>query len=311
MKEIIVDAANENQRFDKYLKRILSQASSSFIYKMLRKKNIVLNGKKADGSEKLLAGDSIKIFFSDETYDKMTGVDTKISALTPFQNISSAIDIVYEDQDIFIINKPTGILSQKAVDSDISINEMAIAYMVKNGELTEESYKLFHPSVVNRLDRNTSGIIIFAKNLHAAQTYSTYLNERSCVKLYHAIVAGQVIKPSLISGYLYKDPNSNKVTITDTPSKNAKAIKTAYRPLKALDNNLTLLEIHLITGRSHQIRAHLASIGHPLLGDFKYGNAALNKKLKAKNQFLHAYSIEFEDGRKYIAQEPAEYNVYL
>ncbi len=308
MKEIIIDGTNENQRLDKYLKRILSQATSSFIYKMLRKKNIVLNGKKADGSEKIKAGDSVKIFFSDETYMAMTGSAAKTNNLARFKEISSNIDIIHEDDDLIIINKPTGFLSQKAVESDVSVNEMAISYMVKTGQVTEESYNIFHPSVVNRLDRNTSGIILFAKNLKASQYYSKALKERSCKKLYHAIVLGNIAGACQIDGYLYKDEATNRVEILDNPEPSAKEIHTSYRPLKHY-NDFTLIEIHLITGRTHQIRAHLASIGHPILGDFKYGNASVNKKYKVKNQLLHAYSIEFEDGSVYTASDPKEFNV--
>ncbi len=308
MKEIIIDGTNENQRLDKYLKRILSQATSSFIYKMLRKKNIVLNGKKADGSEKIKAGDSVKIFFSDETYMAMTGGAAKTNNLAKFKEISSNIDIIHENDDLIIINKPTGLLSQKAVECDVSVNEMAISYMVKTGQLTEESYNIFHPSVVNRLDRNTSGIILFAKNLKASQYYSKALKERSCKKLYHAIVLGNIAGACQIDGYLYKDEATNKVEILDSPEPSAKEIHTSYRPLKHY-NDFTLIEIHLITGRTHQIRAHLASIGHPILGDFKYGNASVNKKYKVKNQLLHAYSIEFEDGSVYTAADPKEFNV--
>lgn len=308
MKEIIIDGTNENQRLDKFLKRLLSQATASFIYKMLRKKNIVLNGKKADGSEKIKAGDSVKIFFSDETYMAMTKSTDKTANLAKFKGISSDIDIIHEDDDLIIINKPTGLLSQKAVDSDVSVNEKAISYMIKTGQLTEESYGLFHPSVVNRLDRNTSGIILFAKNLKASQYYSKALKERSCKKLYHAIILGNVNEACQIDGFLYKDELTNKVEILDRPRALAKEIHTSYRPLKQY-KGLTLLEIHLITGRTHQIRAHLASIGHPILGDFKYGNASANKKYKVKSQLLHAYSIEFEDGSLYEAEDPKEFNV--
>ncbi|SDB09315.1 23S rRNA pseudouridine955/2504/2580 synthase [Pseudobutyrivibrio sp. YE44] len=311
MKELRIDDANSNQRFDKYLKRVLSEASTSFIYKMLRKKNITLNDKKADGSEKLNTGDIVKIWFSDETFEKMSGqgsVDPLFQTISSFQG---DIDIIHEDDDMIIINKPSGIKSQKDTASDISINEMAIAYMIKSGQLTEESFKHFHPSICNRLDRNTSGIVLFAKNLKTAQRLGQALKERSCKKLYHAIVLGEIDKPEMIDGFLYKDEKTNKVTILDKETDDAKPIKTAYRPIKKLGNDLTLLEIHLITGRTHQIRAHLASINHPILGDMKYGNANINKRLNAKSQLLHAYSIEFDDGGCYEAKEPKEFNVYL
>lgn len=311
MKEIIVSEENQNQRLDKFLKRILPEASMSFIFKMLRKKNITLNGKKATGSEKLVCDDLVKIFFSDETFAIMSGSNIKDPYYETLSNGACNIDVVYEDADMIIINKPAGILSQKANDDDFSINEMALSYMINKGELSEDEYKSFHPSIVNRLDRNTSGIIIFAKNLQASQKLSAEIKDRAAKKIYHAIVLGHVKKPELIDGYLFKDEKSNMVTITKEYVKDSKEIKTEYTPIKYLGDDLTLLSIHLITGRTHQIRAHLSSIGHPILGDFKYGNQSANKKYKAKRQMLHAYSIEFSNGNKYIAKEPEDINVYF
>lgn len=310
MKELKISESDNNQRFDKYLKRVLPEAGTSFIYKMLRKKNITLNDKKADGSEKLNTGDIVKIWFSDETFEKMSGAATSDPLYAELSKAPSDINVVFEDEDMIIINKPAGIKSQKDTQSDISINEMAISYMIANG-LSEDSFKHFHPSVCNRLDRNTSGIILFAKNLKTAQVLSEALKERTCKKLYRAIVLGKLDYEQEIDGFLYKDDSTNKVTITSKEIKDSKPIRTAYRPIKYLGNDLTLLEIHLITGRTHQIRAHLSSIGHPILGDNKYGNTIINKKYKVRGQLLHAYSIEFEDGRKFVAEPPKEFNAYL
>lgn len=311
MKELKINENDSNQRFDKFLKRVLSEASTSFIYKMLRKKNITLNDEKADGSEKLNTGDVVKIWFSDETYEKMSGGEKSDPLYHSLKSIASDINIIHEDNDMIIINKPSGIKSQKDSEDDISINEMAISYMINKGELSEESFKHFHPSICNRLDRNTSGLILFAKNLPCAQKLGKALKERSCIKMYRAIVLGDIKEPQEIDGYLSKDEATNKVTISSKPSGDSKPIQTAYRPIKKLANDMTLIEIHLITGRTHQIRAHLASIGHPILGDNKYGNTIINKKYKIKGQLLHAYSIEFEDGEKYVADLPGEFNVYI
>ena len=311
MKELKISANDSNQRFDKFLKRVLPNASTSFIYKMLRKKNITLNDKKADGSEKLNIGDNIKIWFSDETFAKMAGVDDRDELYYSIKEVNHNISIVYEDDDIIIINKPAGIKSQKDTPSDVSINEMAISYMINEGQLSEERFKHFHPSVCNRLDRNTSGIVLFAKNLHAAQELGEALKERSCRKLYRAVVVGKITEEQLIEGFLLKDEATNKVSITKTKAKDSKPIKTAYRPISHVGNEFTLLEIHLITGRTHQIRAHLASIGHPILGDNKYGNTIINKKQKVRGQLLHAYSIEFADGRKFVCDLPREFNEYI
>lgn len=311
MKEIKIDSKNSNQRLDKYLKRLLSEAGSSFIYKMLRKKNILLNDKKADGSEKLNVGDIIKIYFSDDTFNKLTGSNLSDPYFEELKEISNNIDIIYEDEDKIIINKPSGLLSQKANPTDISINEMALSYMISKGQLTPEDFKEFHPSVVNRLDRNTSGIIVFSKNLKSSQYLSKALKDRNCKKIYHAVVLGRIEEKKIIDGYLLKDEKTNKVSISKEAADGAKKISTEYFPIKEINDELTLLGIHLITGRTHQIRAHLSSIGHPILGDFKYGNSKFNKKYNVKDQLLHAYSLELEDGSNFTAKEPEEFNVYL
>lgn len=311
MKELRIEESDSNQRFDKYLKRVLTEASISFIYKMLRKKNITLNDKKADGTEKLNTGDIVKIWFSDETFAKMTGADERDEFYYSLKEAAHDLDVVFEDDDMIIINKPSGVKSQKDSPADISINEMAISYLINEKGLTEESFKHFHPSVCNRLDRNTSGIVLFAKNLHTAQLLGKALKERSCKKLYRAVVIGRIDDEQQIEGFLSKDEATNKVSITKTETKASKPIKTAYRPISHIGDDFTLLEIHLITGRTHQIRAHLASIGHPILGDNKYGNTIINKKNKVRGQLLHAYSIEFSDGRKFVCDLPGEFNGYV
>ena len=311
MKELRIDGNDSNQRFDKYLKRVLPNASTSFIYKMLRKKNITLNDKKADGSEKLNAGDIIKIWFSDETFAKMAGESERDELYYTIKELPHDIQIVFEDDNMIIINKSAGIKSQKDSPSDISINEMAISYMIATEQLSEESFKHFQPSVCNRLDRNTSGIVLFAKNLHAAQNLGEALKERSCKKLYRAVVLGKITDYQEIDGFLSKDETTNKVSISKKETSDSKPIKTAYKPIKNIGDKFTLLEIHLITGRTHQIRAHLASIGHPILGDNKYGNNKINKEQKVRGQLLHAYSIEFNDGRKFVCELPKEFNEYI
>ena len=300
MRQLTVHKNDENQRLDKYLKKYLKEAPGSFIYKMLRKKNIVLNGKKADGTEKLSAGDEIKLFFAEETLEKFTG---EVSAAPKMSFPEKKLDILFEDENLLILNKPAGELSQKAEAKDVSMNEYALGYLQRTGAITEESLKVFKPSVCNRLDRNTSGILIVAKTYQAAREFGEALQKRTVRKFYNCVVKGVVKRGEKIDGYLLKDEKTNKVQIFKEAREGAVEIHTAYEPLK-VKNNLTLLEVHLITGRTHQIRAHLSSIGHSILGDPKYGDKKLSDKYKVKYQLLHACRLEL-DG---FAGDFAKYN---
>lgn len=285
---------------DKYLFRMLDAAPQSFIYKMLRKKNIVLNGKRASGSEILQPGDEVRFYLSDETFSKFSHA--------PFfetESVNPDIEIVYEDEDILILNKPAGLLAQKAKPDDDSANDRVTAYLLHSGQITPEELRTFHPSICNRLDRNTSGLLIAGKTMHGLQEMAELLKGRELGKYYRALVKGKLEKPEHLTGFLRKDESTNQVKITQTGQ--GDPIETAYRPL-AFFGDVTLLEVHLITGRPHQIRAHLASIGHPILGDPKYGDPALNKKLKEKTgiqgQLLQAYRLEFPDGLIVEIPEP-------
>lgn len=311
MREITITSRDAGQRFDKFLRKYFKEAQSSFLYKMLRKKNIVLNGKKADGREMLSEHDSIKVFFSDETFDKIRGLaDTQSEYKKLYQVPYQELQVIHEDENILVLNKPVGLLSQKASDSDISINEMMLSYLMHTNALSEVDFGRFHPSVANRLDRNTSGLILAGKTLQGQQKLSEALKERTLCKKYHCIVVGCIDKKQLIRGYLRKDEKTNVVSIHSKEVEDSSYIETEYEPLEIYDG-YTLLEVHLITGKSHQIRAHLSSIGHPLIGDTKYGNAKSNRMFQQKYhlhyQLLHSYSMEFEDGTRYIAEEPKQF----
>lgn len=303
MRQLIIHKNDENQRLDKYLKKYFKEAPGSFIYKMLRKKNIVLNGKKADGTEKLSAGDEIKLFLAEDTIEKFTKGTAKEDVFK-FPTMKS-LDILFEDENLLILNKPAGELSQKAEAKDVSMNEYALGYLQETGAVTEESLKVFRPSVCNRLDRNTSGILIVAKTYQAAREFGEALQKRTIRKFYRCIVKGAVKGPKTIDGYLLKDEKTNQVRIFKEPKAGAAEIHTAYQPVKC-ENGLTLLEVHLITGRTHQIRAHLSSIGHPILGDPKYGDRKISEKYHVKYQLLHACRLELDgfsgDFEKYNGQ---------
>lgn len=318
----------------KLCQKMLPNATSSFLYKMLRKKNITLNDKRANGSEPLQAGDVIRFYFSDETFDKFHITEKSKNGATKEnaydvshvkkdlfdekKDTKLQIDrncIIYEDQDVILYNKPAGMLSQKAKIQDISINDVLLAYVrEKEGENA-----LFTPSICNRLDRNTSGMILFGKSYQGIRCLNTMLNRRSLCKYYHCIVKGQVHQTISLKGYLVKDTKTNKVFVEEKKTADNARIETLIRPLK-VGKEMSLLEVHLITGKTHQIRVHLSSIGHPILGDMKYGGQAFARecmeKYGVKYQLLHAYCITFpqtEDclkalrGKSFEAAKPLKF----
>ncbi len=291
MKLLTVTEREAGQRLDKMLAKYLNLAGKGFIYKMIRKKNITLNGRRCDGSEKLEEGDQIRLFLSDETIGRFSSV--------PVQPVKkTSLDVIYEDENILLINKPCGMLSQKAAESDVSLVEYITAYLLETGAMTEEDLKTFRPSVCNRLDRNTSGIVIAGKTLGGLQAMGAVLKDRSLHKYYQCIVKGRVETPCRIRGYLRKNPAANQVSVFKDPVPDSQAIETEYIPL-SVGSAYTRLQVTLITGRSHQIRAHLASIGRPILGDPKYGDPALNREIRQKygvsTQLLHSWKLVMPD----------------
>jgi len=262
MREITIGKNESGQRFDKFLQKYLKEASKSFIYKMLRKKNIKLNNGKAEGKEMLSEGDKVTIYFSEETLQKFCG--EKMNEKYPVMDL----DILYEDEEVVFINKPAGLLSQKAKIEDTSLVEYFLGYLQSSGEW--QGNEAFTPGICNRLDRNTSGIVIAGKTLKGLQKMSELLKKRTLDKYYLTIVEGVMKEPAVIKGYLTKDEKQNKVQIYDKEAPGRSYIETGYEPLT--DNGTyTLLRVKLITGKTHQIRSHLGSIGHPLIGDKKYG----------------------------------------
>ncbi len=309
------------QRLDKLLMKTLNKAPASFIYKMLRKKNITLNGKKADGSEKTVAGDEIKLFLSDETLAGFSDRDFSASVSTgprtdsaskaseqtgaakglsdAGEKVAGAIPplkpelIVYEDDDIIVVNKPLGVLSQKAAPTDISINETIVEYLKGKGIGVNEA---FTPGVCNRIDRNTSGLIIAGKSMPGLQDMAELLKSHEVEKYYLCIVWGHMYRPKHIKAYFLKDAEKNKVAISETAKEGYEEIEAEYIPiLNSIDCELgdfALLAVKLITGKPHQIRAHLGSLNHPLVGDSKYGYRNITG-INAKYQQLHSFMLIF------------------
>ena len=295
MKEIIVGRNEANQRLDKLIIKYLPAAGKGFIYKMIRKKNISLNDKKCEGNEILAAGDSVKLWLSDETIDKFKGYISDEQTDTKTR-INVSLPIIYEDDDIVIYNKPAGILSQKKDKKDVSVNEILIQYLLDSGQITYKQLETFRPSICNRLDRNTSGIIICGKSLTGLQEMAQMLKDRTVHKDYIAVVEGEIRSAGTLKGYITKDVINNVVKITDKGD----YIETEYKPI-CTDGNISVIMVRLITGKTHQIRLHMASAGHPLLGDYKYGNGN-----KASRQMLHAYRVTLPDGRYYTADIPED-----
>ena len=418
MREINVSTNEAGQRLDKLLRKYLKNANTSFIYKMLRKKNIVLNDKKAEGKEILNLGDSVKMYFSEETFATMTGrtgsyagsAETnreagknstaqtasagKSNAQTHRSGSSAGTNsaqirrgassvsasergdqrafdinefrkhIVYEDENLLVLNKPAGWLSQSDGSGLPSVNERCLQYLMATGALTGAQLQTFKPGIANRLDRNTSGLILFGKTLPALQALAALLRDRTMEKYYLAIVCGDIDHAQRIDGYLAKDERTNRVEIRPQPFPDAAEIHTAYEPLKRSAaplngtvkrdadvhdgrhdtkkrsgvcsredeaeatrhrDDYTVLKVHLITGKTHQIRAHLRAIGHPIIGDPKYGRKDANAYYRTHggvtSQLLHAWELHFPEnldgplrnlaGQTITADPPKEFRPFL
>ena len=309
MKQFIAGKNEAGQRFDKYLSKLLREAPKSFIYKMLRKKNITLNGKKAAGSEMLSEGDEIRLFLSDETFLKFSGTNenaARTDSGSPGRRSGGeraaafAKRIIYEDDDLLFWNKPLGVLSQPDASERDSIVEMLQNYLLWSGKLCEKDLATFRPAPVNRLDRNTSGIVLCGISLRGLQFLSEAVHERTVQKKYVCVIYGS-IKDGRYDAYLKKAETGNKVEVSDDPIPGGKPITTVFRTL-SWHGRYTLLEAELVTGRTHQIRAHLAHMGCGIVGDPKYGNPEVNREVKQKYgiqyQMLHAAEVTFCDSEE-------------
>jgi len=380
MKEITVTSLNEGQRLIRFLERYLKEASQGFIRKMLRKKNITLNGHKADGNEALAEGDVIRLYFADETLLKFCGLEGTApdggaaadhtrygenstgripgagGRSVPAQSGKNRsgeragrgsaagrgsvgagtgdweryVHVIYEDEHVLLLDKPAGVLTQKAHPDDVSLNEYALRYLLESGALREEDLLTLRPSVCNRLDRNTSGIVAVGKSAAGLRELSRMFRDRSMHKLYRCLVAGTLTEEREIDGYLLKDERTNMVSVFrpmgEAPEERqgAQAIRTKYTPLArsadGASHPVTLLSVELITGRSHQIRAHLSETGHPIVGDPKYGSAKYNAYFRetcgVRRQLLHAADLIFPEmdgalaplsGRHFTAPLPRDF----
>lgn len=291
MKKMIITSNDANQRIDKYLKKVLVNAPSTFIYKMLRKKDVKVNGKKVTERYMLQCNDEVEMFLYEDKFLEFTKPKDIYSLQQQFT-------VLYEDANILVVYKPVGLLVHE--DHQESINTLTnqvLSYLAKKHEFDTSRESSFIPGPVHRLDRNTSGIVIFGKTLEALQLLNEMIKQRHCIeKRYLTIVQGTICKKQELEGYMVKLPDEARVKFVKKDYPGALTMKTIVYPKKH-NQKYSLVEVQLVTGRMHQIRIHLASIDHPIIGDQKYGNFTLNKEIKTKchlsHQLLHAYKIKF------------------
>ena len=289
MKTTLTITKNDaGQRLDKFLTKTYRNLPQSLLYKAIRKKDIRLNGKRCEANSRLQEGDSLYLFLPDDAL-----------AVAPptyeFMHAARKLDIVYEDEHVMLLNKKAGLLVHP---DDKEFADTLIfrvqRYLYEKGEYDPAAEQSFTPALVNRIDRNTSGIVIAAKTAAALRILNEKLKNREIEKYYLCIVHGKMPKQTdTLEGYLEKNEAQNRVYVSDTAKQGARTIRTRYTVLEQRDD-LSLLEIHLLTGRTHQIRAHMASIGHPLLGEGKYGTNALNKGTGFHKQALCSYRLQFD-----------------
>ena len=287
MKEIVINKNDENQRLDKFLQKALPNLPVSLMYKYIRKKRIKLNQKYCRNNNILQEGDVLQLFINDEFFEKN---NKKL-----FLNCKIGLQIVFEDDNILVVNKPPGLLVHE--DKTETVNTLIngiCKYLWQKHEYNPEKENSFTPALCHRIDRNTSGLVIAAKNAETLRILNEKFKNHEIIKKYICLVHGNLTpKEAILQAYLKKDANKNQVTISNTPQPGYKIIKTGYKVLKS-STKISLLEVTLFTGRTHQIRAQFAHIGHPLIGDNKYGRIAQNKNLELNRQALIAFSITFK-----------------
>ncbi len=294
MKIITVNKNDAGQRLDKFLTKAVKGLPQSMMYKLIRTKKIKVNRKRCEQSYILSEGDEIQLFIKEEFFDspeKDTGA---------LDRIQPKLNILYEDENIILLNKRPGVLVHE--DKGAGENTLVMhlkAYLCQKGEYNPDEEQSFAPALCNRIDRNTGGIVIAAKNAEALRVMNEKIKNDELTKTYLCLVHGVPKKSSAeLHAYLRKDSKNNTVEVRDNSFPGAKNITTAYRVLKSYGNDSALLEVDLITGRTHQIRAHMAHIGHPLIGDGKYGINREERTRGYKFQALYAYKLFFKKTNK-------------
>ena len=282
MKELILTNQEAPQRVDRFLVKYLNQASKGTVHKLLRKKAIKVNGKRIKENFMLSVDDVMQIFLADDTFATLREEPKKVSA----EEVD--LDVVYEDSEILVLNKPVGLLTHP--DKNEYKNTLATKVLYYLADLVGKTFK---PAPIQRLDKNTSGLVLFAKTYESLKEYNIYMRERKIGKRYITVVEGNVKSSGEVKGFLTKDERTNRVTLSETEGEGV-FVHTKYNPIK-YQSGYTLCEIELLTGRSHQIRASLSWIGFPIVGDAKYGG---RKVAGYPYQLLHAWKLILPNGNK-------------
>ena len=287
MKKVI--AKNEaNQRVDKYLKKYLNDAPLSFIYKLIRKKDVKVNGVKVKENYLLLENDVLEVYLKDD-------ILKNLSKPKEIKDISRQFKVIFEDDNVLVVSKPMGLsVHGDELSREYNLTNQVLAYLIKKGEYHPARDQGFTPALAHRIDRNTSGLVIFGKNLAALQDLTSFFKERIGIdKYYLTLVYGELNKQIEINAPLLKDESTKEVRVDFKKGELAKSIVTPI----FYNKDYSLVEVQIITGKTHQIRVHLSHINHPSVGDAKYGDFSKNKKFneeyKWKFQFLHAYKLKF------------------
>lgn len=304
--EVTIGKNDGGQRVDKFLTKTYPNLPQSMLYKAVRKKDVKVNGKRCESSQRLQEGDVVSLFLKDDFLQKEERPEDFLKA-------PKKLSILYEDENVMLLDKKPGLIVHP--DENYHFDSLIARvqhYLYDKGEYDPKAENAFAPALVNRIDRNTGGIVMAAKNAEALRILNQKVKDRELHKFYLCVVCGHLKeREALLTGYLEKNEAQNRVYISQRPKEGAKTIRTRYRVLEER-RDFSLVEVELLTGRTHQIRAHFASIGHPLAGDGKYGKNAVNKKSGFPYQALYSYKLRFDfqtdggllqylDGREFTA----------